>query len=133
MIGYISSICFSLTIGIMGVLKVQKPLSYHLSTDACPGSNFSLILNYSTSAYLDQVTYKSWNISSHTFTQKHEEYVFPLLKLSYMWYAGVGFFTCFVVGLFASAICGKKEYVNSVLLSPVARFWIPEKDTPEVS
>ncbi|GFY76822.1 sodium-dependent multivitamin transporter, partial [Trichonephila inaurata madagascariensis] len=129
MIGYISSICFSLTIGTMGMAKVQKPLSSHLSTDACPGNNFSLISNYSTPGYLDQTTYENWNISSQTFTQKHEEeYVFPLLKLSYMWYAGVGFFTCFVVGLSASAICGKKEYVNSALLSPVTRFWIAEKD-----
>ncbi|GFY47356.1 putative sodium-dependent multivitamin transporter [Trichonephila inaurata madagascariensis] len=134
MIGYISSICFSLTIGTMGMAKVQKPPSYHLSTDACPGNNYSLFLNYSTPGYLDQVTYENWNISSQTFTQKYEEeYVFPLLKLSYMWFAGVGFFTCFVVGLFASAICGKKEHVNSALLSPVTRFWISEKDhIPEI-
>ncbi|GFQ66607.1 hypothetical protein TNCT_161821, partial [Trichonephila clavata] len=105
MIGYISSICFSLTIGIMGMAKVQKTPSYHLSTHACPGNNYSIIFNYSTPGYLDQITYESWNISSQTFSQKHEEYVFPLLKLSYMWYAGVGFFTCFVVGILASTIC----------------------------
>ncbi|GFR33991.1 putative sodium-dependent multivitamin transporter [Trichonephila clavata] len=133
MIGYISSICFSLTVGTMGMMKVQKPPSYHLSTDACPGNNFSLILNNSTPGYLDQITYENWNISSQNSTQNHEEYVFPLLKLSYMWYAGMGFFTCFVIGLFASAICGKKEYVSSTLLSPVTRFWITEKDhIPEI-
>ncbi|GFX17044.1 hypothetical protein TNCV_4265701 [Trichonephila clavipes] len=70
--GYISSICFSLTIGTMGMAKVQKAPSYHLSTDACPGNNFSLILNYSNSGYLDQITYENWNISSHTFTQNLE-------------------------------------------------------------
>ncbi|GFY54518.1 sodium-dependent multivitamin transporter [Trichonephila inaurata madagascariensis] len=115
--------------------KVRKTPSYHLSTEACPGNNFSIILNNSTPGYLDQITYEIWNISSQTSFQKYdEEYVFPLLKLSYMWYAGVGFFTCFVVGLLASTICGKKEYVNPILLSPVTGFWIPEKDhIPEVS
>ncbi|KAF8788896.1 putative sodium-dependent multivitamin like protein [Argiope bruennichi] len=46
------------------------------------------------------------------------KYIFPLLKLSYMWYAGFGYIVCIVVGYSTSLICGKRRYVNPVLLSP---------------
>ncbi|GFU03871.1 uncharacterized protein TNCV_1718391 [Trichonephila clavipes] len=57
----------------MGMTKARKTPSYHLYTEACPGNNFSIILNDSTPVYLDRITYEIWNISSQTSFQKYDE------------------------------------------------------------
>ncbi|GFT21482.1 hypothetical protein NPIL_587261, partial [Nephila pilipes] len=73
MIGFISSLCFSLIIGIMGMMKAKKRPSYHRSTDACPGNNSFIISNYSDPGYSDHTTYENWTMPSQISAQEHVE------------------------------------------------------------
>lgn len=130
--GFLISLCLSSAIGTLGMIKGHKSSSHHLSTEGCPG-------NDSISVSVD------WNpehanqtaAGNSTFSPQHlvteQEYVFPLIKLSYMWYAGFGFSICMIVGSCTSLVWGKKKYVDLKLLSPITKIWIRETDhIPEV-
>ncbi|XP_076326766.1 putative sodium-dependent multivitamin transporter [Tachypleus tridentatus] len=66
-------------------------------------------------------------------TAAKERYVFPLYKMSYMWYAGTGWLVTLVVGLLVSYIIGKNEDVDQTLLSPIVKLWTKPDTTFESS
>ncbi|GFU20688.1 putative sodium-dependent multivitamin transporter [Nephila pilipes] len=135
MTGYLLSLGLSSFIALRGVMNGgQKKPSSHLSTAECP-SNVSISLEgYLNSTYDDPTVSGNWTIPLSTLASQHvTEYAFPLLKISYMWYAGFGFLVCFVIGYCTSLFWGKKEYVSPQLLSPITKLWITEKyQAPEV-
>lgn len=55
--------------------------------------------------------------------------LFPLYKMSYLWYTSIGVFTCIIVGLIVSFITGANDpcEVDPDLLTPVIHRWLPKK------
>ncbi|XP_055925433.1 putative sodium-dependent multivitamin transporter [Argiope bruennichi] len=117
-IGFLVSLCLCFWIGISAVMRSQKIRMDHRSTEECPTNSSSSIMQFSIYNFANETFDDNATISTMDFSAKEDEYIFPLLKLSYMWYAGFGYIVCIVVGYSTSLICGKRRYVNPVLLSP---------------
>ncbi|GFR09668.1 putative sodium-dependent multivitamin transporter [Trichonephila clavata] len=119
-IGFLISLCLCFWIGIAAAMRSHKLPINHRSVDGCP-VNGSVITEFSTHNYANG----SFTNSTHFTLETDDDdngYVFPLLRLSYMWYAGFGYITCIVVGFCSSLIWGERSYVNPILLSPIVHF-----------
>ena len=57
---------------------------------------------------------------SSTSTENGED-VFPLYKLSYLWYSSIGCISCIIIGLIVSAITGFQdpEKLNPMTINPI--------------
>ncbi|GFS54763.1 putative sodium-dependent multivitamin transporter, partial [Nephila pilipes] len=124
--GFVVSFCLSSTIGIIGMIAGHKTPSYYRSTEGCPSNDSFPVSVHSIPEYINQTIIGNWTSPQHLVAQ--QEYISPLLRLSYMWYAGFGFSVCFIVGICTSFVWGKQKYVDPKLLSPITRLWIPQTD-----
>ncbi|XP_071040329.1 putative sodium-dependent multivitamin transporter isoform X2 [Parasteatoda tepidariorum] len=94
---------------------VKSPLP--LSTDECPSNNVSLTSSFNFTSAL--------KISSST--QIPEESTFVLYRISFMWYALMGFLLTQFLIILSVLVTGWKNNVipkDSICLSPVTRFWL---------
>ncbi|KAG8179664.1 hypothetical protein JTE90_017803 [Oedothorax gibbosus] len=128
-IGFLVSLCCCLWIGFSSMVRSRPIPSLPRSIEGCPYSNDTSIL----ATYTSDVIIGNWTVSPQNATLEQfvedEGYIFPLLKISYMWYAGFGWTICVVVGLLASVISGRSEPVDSVLLSPLVTFRSSKKQS----
>ncbi|GFY54516.1 putative sodium-dependent multivitamin transporter [Trichonephila inaurata madagascariensis] len=123
-IGFLVSLCICFWIGIAAAMRSHKLPINHRSIDGCPANGSVIASELSTPNYANGTIYESMTNSTNFNLDTDDEngYVFPLLRLSYMWYAGFGYITCIVVGFCSSLICGERSYVNPILLSPIVHF-----------
>ncbi|GFR24628.1 hypothetical protein TNCT_292401 [Trichonephila clavata] len=56
------------------------------------------------------------------------EHIFPLFKISYMWFSPIGTLTTIIVGYLTSYICSKPTDLEGHLLNPIARKFLLGKD-----
>ncbi|GFY67464.1 putative sodium-dependent multivitamin transporter [Trichonephila inaurata madagascariensis] len=56
------------------------------------------------------------------------EHIFPLFKVSYMWFSPIGTLTTIIVGYLTSYICSKPTDLEGHLLNPIARKFLLAKD-----
>lgn len=56
------------------------------------------------------------------------EHIFPLFKVSYMWFSPIGTLTTLIVGYLTSYICSKPTDLEGHLLNPIARKFLLGKD-----
>ncbi|GFT73137.1 sodium-dependent multivitamin transporter [Trichonephila clavipes] len=124
-IGFLVSLCVCFWIGIAAAMRRSHKLPInHRSIDGCPVNGSVIASELSTLNYANGTVYGSLTNSTNFNLDTDDEngYVFPLLRLSYMWYAGFGYITCIVVGFCSSLIWGERSYVNPILLSPIVHF-----------
>ncbi|XP_022237186.1 putative sodium-dependent multivitamin transporter isoform X2 [Limulus polyphemus] len=116
--------CFWIGFGA-GAAKIPVP-KLPLTDEGCTVSknetSFTDWITIDNSTSLFNNTIYVQDIKNITIEGK-ERYVFPLYKMSYMWYAGTGWLVTLVVGLLVSYIIGKNEEVDPTLLSPIVKFW----------
>ncbi|XP_015916103.1 putative sodium-dependent multivitamin transporter [Parasteatoda tepidariorum] len=129
-VGFISSIILCMYVGLGSMLTRNKTVPVlHRSLDDCPLNKTFIVDSYAGNFF--NVTTESNEVliadQNHTSLEVEDKYIFPLLRLSYMWYAALGWFTCMIVGLSASFIFGKEKAVDPVLLSPVVSSWSSKK------
>ncbi|EEB11028.1 sodium/solute symporter, putative [Pediculus humanus corporis] len=64
-------------------------------------------------------------------TLSKEEYVFPLYKISYLWYPVFGSLITFITGVIISFLTGPSDLtsIDHMLLSPVIRKYLPPKSS----
>lgn len=116
--GLLTSLVFGTWIGF-GANLAQVPIpSLPRSQEGCSDNQTIFYNSSSPELNLENIT-ALFTVSS----PPEDRYIFPLYRLSYMWYAALGWLICFVVGLVISLIGGRKETTDPRLLSPVVNLW----------
>ncbi|GIY73374.1 putative sodium-dependent multivitamin transporter [Caerostris extrusa] len=127
MIGFLVSLSLCFWIAIGAVMISPKIVSEHRSTDGCATNSSLNMSKFSNFSLANQTIKENSTLQDPSF-ENDDGYVFPLLKLSYMWYAGFGYISCVVIGYCTSLVCGKRNVVDSVLLSPIVSLTFSEKE-----
>ncbi|GBN55396.1 Sodium-coupled monocarboxylate transporter 1 [Araneus ventricosus] len=130
LIGLVSSLCISAWVSFGAAAKRQRPKILPLSTEGCP-ANFSLTNVTSSSIFSTTVMSllpETSTLSSTSVVPKinaETPYVFPLYKISYMWYGPLGLLVGLIVGYISSIIISRitgeypdvpEEFVSPVLI-----------------
>ncbi|GIY14011.1 putative sodium-dependent multivitamin transporter [Caerostris darwini] len=126
-IGFLVSLSLCFWIAIGAVMISPKIVSEHRSTDGCATNSSLNMSKFSNFSLANQTIKENSTLQDPSF-ENDDGYVFPLLKLSYMWYAGFGYISCVVIGYCTSLVCGKRNVVDSMLLSPIVSLTFSEKE-----
>ncbi|XP_054717017.1 putative sodium-dependent multivitamin transporter isoform X2 [Uloborus diversus] len=126
-IGFILSFALALWASFGASTYGPPPETLSLSTEGCPlnSSSDSLTtpLSLPESLTTPSLTTIQNNISNSTVDEESEEYIFPLYRISYMWFAQIGFFSAIIIGYFASVLInlmtGEQCNVPNELMSPM--------------
>ncbi|XP_054711298.1 putative sodium-dependent multivitamin transporter [Uloborus diversus] len=138
-VGLIVSIAFTAWISFGASANAPSPEKLPVSIEGCTSGELmnSTMLPYTTLALFnstDESLISSSSLLSNTTISSSEssnEYLFPLYRISYMWFAPIGFLSCVIVGyvssIIFSIISGLTEDVPREYLSPVLKFFLSDK------
>lgn len=120
--GFILSLIVCFWIGFGTFTSGLKPQNLKQSISGCVSNTTALQLtkdrfNTSLEAPLD-FEFRVVN-STNDLETDHKEHVLSIYKLSYMWYAGLGWMIAFFVGMLLSVLTGGNKDVDEQLLSPL--------------
>ncbi|GFW25285.1 sodium-dependent multivitamin transporter [Trichonephila clavipes] len=133
-IGLLSAISIAAWISFGASANAPDPKFLPVSLEGCPANSSltSSILNETTTLPLiSRNEISMLNESMISDTDAIAEEIFPVYKLSYMWFAPIGLIVGLVVGYVASTIInlisGETPDVPDELLSPLVKYFMNKK------
>lgn len=127
LVGYACSIVLSFYIGFGAFITKPVVTKLPQSIEGCISNetqllvttNMSYVTPVFTSTYFIINTTSNSNLTEEPINDydKNQDIPYPF-RISYMWYAPIGFLTVIIVGNITSFITGAPEYLNPDLLSP---------------
>ncbi|XP_067119661.1 putative sodium-dependent multivitamin transporter [Centruroides vittatus] len=110
-------ICFIIGFGS----SKYPPTKLPMRTDGCSLNN---TINVESTVVNNNFTisiFANDTVSTIAPSEDKSSDVFVLYKISYMWFAGLGWILAFVIGIIISFVTGGAKNVSSTLLSPIVR------------
>ncbi|XP_054711313.1 putative sodium-dependent multivitamin transporter [Uloborus diversus] len=124
-IGLVMSLALTAWISFGGAATNVAHPRLPVSVSGCPGSNSTTPLPDFTLApqYHNKSHYTTdWDVLTEgVATEVSKEYVFPLYRISYMWFTPIGVMATVIFGYLSSLIFCKSASTDEYLLSPIAQ------------
>ncbi|XP_035221456.1 putative sodium-dependent multivitamin transporter isoform X2 [Stegodyphus dumicola] len=125
-IGLLLSVSFTAWISFGSASTNTAHPRLPVSVSGCTATGLNLTTPFGSSTTISTIT-SNFNDSSAWTTPPSgtedipERYIFPLYKISYMWFTSIGVVTTVVVGYLSSFLFGKSPQPDFSLLSPTMR------------